>query len=122
MIKQMEKVTDGLCFKDPVMGASFQCIMDGFVDDITSWAGLPDTVADGEEVDALVEKLQTTTQWWKQLLNASGGKLELEKRFYYILHWGADPEGKPRLNSFEDTRRVLAITSSETGKEIRINQ
>jgi hypothetical protein len=32
---------------------------------------------------------------WKELLEASGGKLELTKYFYYILTWKLDGKGNP---------------------------
>jgi hypothetical protein len=33
--------------------------------------------------------------FWKELLEASGGKLELPKCFYYILAWKFDLKGNP---------------------------
>ena len=59
---------------------------------------------------------QTTAQWWEQLLNATGGKLELQKCFYYPIIWKFDAEGVPNLETPNDDSGIIII-SSETGKQ-----
>jgi hypothetical protein len=43
---------------------------------------------------------------WKELLEASGGKLELTKCFYYILTWKFDTKGNPIPTTISEQRMV----------------
>jgi 23S rRNA maturation-related 3'-5' exoribonuclease YhaM len=48
---------------------------------------------------------------WKELLEASGGKLELTKCFYYILTWKFDPKGNLIPTTIAEQRLVASLTS-----------
>ena len=65
------------------------------------------------------QDLQDATQWWDKLLHETGGKLELQKCFFYHLKWEFDKDGKPKLALTKDN---IHITSSETGETIHIQQ
>ena len=96
--------------------------MDGFVDDMTLWAQLQDNEKDPTK---LSKKLKKAAQWWENLLHASRGKLEIDKCFFYILHWVHDEEGKPRLARKEElpeSTHTINPKSSETGQQIRTAQ
>jgi hypothetical protein len=43
---------------------------------------------------------------WKELLEASGGKLELTKCFYYILTWKFDSKGNPIPTTINEQRQI----------------
>jgi hypothetical protein len=112
--------TDGATFQDPITLEEIKRIMDGFVDNMSLWATLHKD--EDRDTKKLVEKLQHASQWWEKLLHASGGKLELEKCFFYILHWKSDPEGKPFLAPKSELPHRIILKSSETGKDIEIQQ
>ena len=59
-----------------------QSNIDGFVDGTPIFVNLPFQVDNWKE---LREVLRKARQTWSVLINASGGKLELKKSFYYIL-------------------------------------
>jgi hypothetical protein len=44
---------------------------------------------------------------WKDLLETSGGKLDLKKCFYYILSWKFDDHGNPIPTTLVEQREVL---------------
>ena len=50
----------------------------------------------------------------------SGGKLELEKCFFYLLHWVFDKEGIPRLATPEEMDVAITIRNPETDKRVKI--
>jgi hypothetical protein len=120
--------TDGATFQDPITTEEISRIMDGFVDDMSLWATIqqPQTVdnqqTEAQSIEALVTKLKDAAQWWEQLLHASGGKLELEKCFFYILHWQFDEEGQPSLAPKDKIPHQIQLTSSETNLPIEIKQ
>jgi hypothetical protein len=50
-------------------------------------------------------------QLWASLLEATGGKLELSKCFYYIMSWKLEHNGKPiPLNINEQFDSISRIT------------
>ena len=68
----------------------------------------------------MYQDTQRTAQRWEQLLHATGGKLELQKCFYYPIIWQFDDEGIPTLKDSHDHHQVQ-ITSSETGQPVTIS-
>ena len=86
--------------------------MDAFVDDTTLYNNNfndPD-----QSVEKLVQQMQEAAQWWEELLSATGGKLELPKCFYYIIHWSFDEEGAHYLTPIEELEKhQIAITSHD---------
>ena len=55
---------------------------------------------------------------WQSLLEASGGKLELSKCFYYILTWNFDSEGFAYADTIEQQRDYVApISIPKTNSE-----
>jgi hypothetical protein len=53
---------------------------------------------------------------WLELLELSGGKLALEKCFYYCLSWRFDNKGRPYPVPMEDQRKLSPPTSIPDGK------
>ena len=95
-------------------------VMTGFVDDTTHWINNFDYALQGKyDIDQMYQDTQKTAQWWEQLLQATGGKLELQKCFYYPILWKFDTEGIPRLDNSDDTHNIYII-SSETGQKEKI--
>jgi hypothetical protein len=62
---------------------------------------------------------------WKELLEASGGKLELTKCFYYILTWKFDPIGTPIPTTIQEQFTVaeqISLLDTYTDTIIHIQQ
>ena len=64
---------------------------------------------------------QQTGQWREQLLHATGGKLEVENCFYYLVIWHFNEEGIPKCLTTDNTRHVTII-SGETGNPVTIDK
>ncbi len=91
LLNRMIDETKGAIFQDPITKDEVNRIMDGFVDDMLLWM----TLQGESDTEKLTRKLQEASQWWEELLSASGGKLELEKSFFYVLHWVPGDYGSP---------------------------
>jgi hypothetical protein len=62
---------------------------------------------------------------WKDLLETSGGKLELKKCFYYILSWKFDGKGNPIPTTIAEQREVteqIHIPDGQLGIQIALEQ
>jgi hypothetical protein len=62
---------------------------------------------------------------WKELLEASGGKLELRKCFYYVMAWKFDENGSLHPITIKEQREIcnqITITDSNTEMEIALLQ
>jgi hypothetical protein len=62
---------------------------------------------------------------WKELLEASGGKLELTKCFYYILTWRFDTKGNPIPTTIAEQRIIshqIGVPDTLTQETIHIQQ
>ena len=102
---------------------TLRSIIDGFVDDTSLFTNIPFHL--NNMIDA-IRNLQGATETWAELLEASGGKLELSKCFYYILNWKFNTDGEPLPMTIQDQQELnyptITIRDSETGEEIKINQ
>ena len=80
-----------------------------------------------ESQSLLKELLQEGTsmaQWWENLLWSSGGKLELSKCFFYVMHWYFDGAGRPHLATEKLLKSMghrVEITQSETNSIVTIS-
>jgi hypothetical protein len=85
---------------------------------VTHWCADPVRRSERE----ICSDMQITAQWWEQLLYSSGGKLELSKCFFYLMHWDFCEEGVPSLRKPEDFVHTISITDSEDGSRFPIPQ
>ena len=115
----MSLKSGGVTSSDPQKQKTTHYIMTGFVDDTTHWINQFDKAITGEYTkDEMYQDTQRTAQCWEQLLYATGGKLELNKCFYYPIIWQFDEEGIPALTTTSDDN--IKILSSETGEHVPI--
>ena len=118
----MEQKSNGLSFTSPKRSINFKHIMTGFVDDTTHWLNNFTLAIQGQYSQyEMYMTTQQTAQWWEQLLHATGGKLELQKCFYYPIIWKFNEEGIPELLLTSENRQVTMI-SSETGNTVTIQK
>jgi hypothetical protein len=62
---------------------------------------------------------------WKDLLEVSGGKLELQKCFYYILCWKFDEQGDAQPLNISEQRKIcpqLTVHEGSTNTTTKISQ
>jgi hypothetical protein len=105
----MEKIAHGLQFTDPQRLSAMQRTMEGFVDDTD--AAVNDAKSPTPHTPHhLVQVLQTDAQHWERLLFVSGGKLELNKCFFYLMIWHFSDDGTPSLTPKAQLPHSLMIT------------
>jgi hypothetical protein len=95
----MEKIAHGITFTHPTGSETLQRTMEAFVDDTDV------AVNDSEKPYSpgkLAAILQQDAQHWEKLLFTSGGKLELSKCFFYLMHWKFSSDGTPSLTRKSD--------------------
>jgi Reverse transcriptase (RNA-dependent DNA polymerase) len=78
--------------------------IEGFVDDTSLFTNLQFGQKDLHE---LIRRMEEDGTIWSNLLEASGGKLEMEKCFYYLISWKFNKNGSPcpqiSTEQFEET-------------------
>ena len=97
--------------------------LDGFVDDTSLFANL--NQFDNDDINETVNKLQKDTVIWADLLEASGGQLELSKCFYYVLSWKFDIEGNATPMTSEEinaTSTPISLQDRVTKEQIFVDQ
>lgn len=92
--------------------------MVGFVDDST---GSCNNFQPATQVplNTLLRLMEQDAQRWNNLLYCSGGKLELPKCSFHVLHFEFEPDGQPipSIDKFDDT---IQIQDCETDSRIPI--
>ena len=99
--------------------------IDGFVDDTSLFVNLSIDSVDKNDISLLTTKLKEDMIIWKNLLEASGGKLELSKCFYYILSWKFDEEGNGKLMIITEQRQYvneIQIQENDSDLSVLIKQ
>ena len=123
LMKCMRTKAKGALFTDPTSKYKVDKISSGFVDDITHFSNsFSASLQDESNLQDLTKATSITAQWWEELLHATGGKLELQKCFFYMMYWVFNQEGEARLLSKLDTPSSVQITDSETGNIVHIEQ
>lgn len=101
------------------------CYINGLMGSLMIPPSLQNTDRRHQAINTLVHQLQEDTVLWSQLLEASGGKLELTKCFYYVLSWIFDKRGRAIPTSIADQQQLTApitIPVSNDGDRIVILQ
>ena len=96
--------------------------INGFVDDTSLFCNM--NLA-SNDINILKSKMQNDMIIWQELLEASGGKLELSKCFYYILTWSYDKDGNAIADNIEHQRQYtsqIEIPSFESNMKTKIEQ
>ena len=129
VLKKLSKLkSGGITFESPTGRKTTSRGADGFVDDATLWRNFfhhlkkETPEVGGQEIRQLIRELEEAAQYWEQLLDTTGGKLELEKCFYYIIHWEFDSEGRATLASADSMPRAIRIRESQSGMKTVIEQ
>ncbi len=110
-------------FQNPTTTISAARPLDGFVDDVACWINrfaeqiqrfMTQQYEPELSLQILIDIIHDATrlsQKWERLLWCTGGALNLEKCFYYVLHWTFDDIGNPRLMTKEQLRDMIPIIS-----------
>jgi hypothetical protein len=113
LFQSHDERASGMLFKSPSGDMVVRFNMVGFVDDSTCITG-------GEENESLqqvINKMKQDAQLWHDLLWCSGGKLELSKCGYHVIHYDFDASGLPKLRHSPGETIML---KNEHGEEIKI--
>lgn len=73
--------------------------IDGFVNDTTIYCNNHDLSLNEDD---LILNMTHDANLWSQLLQITGGKLQLQKCFYFILSWKFDKNGQPSPKTISD--------------------
>jgi hypothetical protein len=115
----MMMIAHGSFFNDPQKVETLKRTMEGFVDDTDVQVNDAKTPYTAQE---LAQVLQIDAQHWEKLLFTSGGKLELNKCFFYLLYWEFDDDGKPRLKKKADLPHKLMLHQGNDLEPTEIQQ
>jgi hypothetical protein len=116
---------NGMTLKDFFGKQTLRQVIDGFVNDTSLFTNLFNLVVESNDIKELTLRLRYDMIAWKELLEASGGKLELTKCFYYILTWKFDPKGNPVPTTIKEQRQVaeqISVPDTYTNNIIQIQQ
>jgi hypothetical protein len=116
---------NGMTMNDVMGKRIVRQLIDGFVDDTSLFANLLRKFIDCNETEQLTTRLRHDMVAWKELLEASGGKLELPKCFYYILMWRNEAKGNPISTTIEEQCNIvsqISIPHTERNIEVFIQQ
>ena len=83
-------------------------VLDAFVDDTDLWDIVLDQHATTEY---LLQRLQDRAQFWEKILFATGGKLNFQKCFWYLVQWDWDKNDQPVLLPPSLLPASLSLTS-----------
>jgi hypothetical protein len=110
---------------NPNDSITIQQWIDGFVDDTSLFSNLIGTEHNTNDITLLHQKLSQDLIEWKELLEASGGKLELSKCFYYVLSWKFNEMGDAIPTSIKEQQLEcphIVVSDRTTNSKITINQ
>lgn len=116
---------NGMTLTDVIGKRTLRQLIDRFVDDTSLFTNLLKTFIDLNDIELLTSRLQHDMITWKELLEASGGKLELTKCFYYILAWRFDHKGNPIPTYIAEQREKapqIRVPDTSTTNTIYITQ
>jgi hypothetical protein len=115
LMECMSEGATGIELIDPTLLKVIKLYTSGFVDDVTLWIGnVLRSLQQNETPTMLLEETAEAAQWWESLLYATGGKLELDKCFFYLIYWEFNGEGLPRLLQPDEYPMDMTITDSAT--------
>jgi hypothetical protein len=92
--------------------------IEGFVDDNSNFTN--NNYYD-ENLINLLKKAQHDGQTWEGFLSTTGGELELQKCFYYILSWNWDKWGNPTPQSIQEqalNKLTLKLTTKNLSQDL----
>jgi hypothetical protein len=121
----LAQLGQGMTMQEILGDRTLQQWIDGFVDDTSLFTNLLGLIGDPNDVRLLTEKLRQDMLFWKELLEASGEKLELHKCFYYILAWKFDSKGHSTPMTITEQRHIvdqITIPESTANSPILISQ
>ena len=103
-MQSLEQQTSGMTISPiGVHDQPIETIIDGFVDNISIFVNLP--FHDTNQA-TIFKKLQNATERWLELISASGGKLELQKCFFYAMIWKFTQEGEAILQTITQQQAI----------------
>jgi hypothetical protein len=116
----LERKSKGMTMIDVNNKFEIKKWIEGFVDDTSIFTNI-DFIS--QCAQTLVQHLQEDGCEWAGLLEASGGKLELTKCFYYMLTWTWNDKGEPIPQTIQQQNVQNKVTLSNlSGDPVTIQQ
>ena len=94
----------GATFSSPRGTHKIRLKMLGLVDD--TYSGVNMFENNRQPIKEILKRAEFDAQLWSDLLNTSGGALELLKVKLYVIHIGSDPTGKPIMLELTENQRM----------------
>jgi hypothetical protein len=115
LVDCLSELGRGMTMIDVNKTNSIQQWIDGFVDDTSLFTNIIRRT-NNNNIIQLCNHLTYDMTIWNELLEASGGKLELSKCFYYVLSWKFDKEGNGLPMSIAEQRaqHIVPIVMTES--------
>ena len=104
----------GATFSSPSSSHEIRLNMIGFVDD--TYSGVNMFENNRQQIEEILKRAEFDAQLWSDLLNASGGALELPKVKFRIIHFGFDTTGKPIMLEPTEKQRIVVDGNDGNGR------
>jgi mevalonate pyrophosphate decarboxylase len=120
----LSEMGSGMKMRDVNQSNTIQQWIDGFVDDTSLFTNIIQN-SDNNNIIKLCTQLTNDMIIWNELLEASGGILELSKCFYYVLSWLFDikENGIPITIAEQRALQVIPITiNTNQNSKVMITQ
>ena len=120
----LSELSGGMTMIDVINETTIQQWIDGFVDDTSLFSNILQ-YSDDNDIQQLIQQLQQDMMHWKELLESSGGKLELTNCFYYLLSWKFDVERNALPMTIQEQRQSceqISVCDSNGQNNIMIQQ
>lgn len=84
---------------NPTKESTFSKVLDAFVDDTDLW----DVILKPVSVSTMEKRINDRANFWNSLLSFTGGQLNYEKCFWYMISWKWDSNGLPQMKTIQES-------------------
>jgi hypothetical protein len=120
LTKAMNPKAVGFVMTDPRGALKVKRTIQVFVDDSDKYVNGASKEIDKDE---LIERIRHDSQLWADLLHASGGKLELTKRFFTMVVWRFDEWGQTQTTQANDLGNIsIRLAQGEEEAELEMHK
>jgi hypothetical protein len=100
---------------NPDKSNKFSIAMVGFVDDSNGQVNSFDSNDTKGDLQNLLAKATSNATVWSQLLDVTGGALEISKCSYHVLYWKFSCQGAPVLVNVDSETQPVQVTVASSG-------
>ena len=100
---------------NPDKSNKFSIAMVGFVDDSNGQVNSFDSNDTKGDLQNLLAKATSNATVWSQLVDATGGALEISKCSYHVLYWKFSCQGAPVLVNVDSETQPVQVPAASSG-------